>query len=495
MSEVNEKNHISILIIQFFVLASLLGIPIFSVQAADPIATTPASDGSLVPDAASAPSTDGTSAAAPQPAPAGSATPNTSTSTPAATTSTSTAPATPRPTQAIPTSQPVKAKSVSASLPETATEEIVATAPLGQVPPGKSSTNLFIMLGAGIAGLFGGTFVFVRAKKKNNKKDDPCQEIKDELEQKKSDLKSATAEISIKERMLKELKKKAEDKEEQIKDRAIRKAKEITKKRILRLEEEGLTNRAINALENAAGIYGSAAEKIEQLKEVIEALKIKQQGATEEIRRLESSYKTCRLGNAGAEAIKGAATFNLFHSNPTKITYFVHGTTTDNEKDISSGWSAVELSELGVTQSIALKEEIKEKKFDVVFCSDLKRAVQSAKLAFGEDVKIIPDARLRECNYGTQNGQPSEIVEADIHDRIANKFPEGESYEDVKARIADFLKFVRKNYAGKNVAIVAHKAPQLSLDVLLKGKSWQQAFEEDWRKTKAWKPGWEYELT
>jgi len=33
-----------------------------------------------------------------------------------------------------------------------------------------------------------------------------------------------------------------------------------------------------------------------------------------------------------------------------KITYFVHGTTTDNEKEISSGWSDVELSELGIKQ-------------------------------------------------------------------------------------------------------------------------------------------------
>ena len=77
---------------------------------------------------------------------------------------------------------------------------------------------------------------------------------------------------------------------------------------------------------------------------------------------------------------------------------------------------------------------------------------------------------------------------------ITNRFPEGESYEDVKTRIADFLEFLKKNYDGKNVAIVAHKAPQLSLDVLLKDKTWKQALAEDWRKTKAWKPGWEYIL-
>ena len=77
---------------------------------------------------------------------------------------------------------------------------------------------------------------------------------------------------------------------------------------------------------------------------------------------------------------------------------------------------------------------------------------------------------------------------------IYERFPEGESYEDVKARLADLLEFLKKNYDGKNVAIVAHKAPQLALDVLLKGKTWEQAFAEDWRKTRAWKPGWEYKV-
>lgn len=178
-----------------------------------------------------------------------------------------------------------------------------------------------------------------------------------------------------------------------------------------------------------------------------------------------------------------------------KITYFVHGTTTDNEKEISSGWKDVELSELGIKQSVALKEQTKDQKFDIVFCSDLQRAHNSAKLAWDEIYTIIPDKRLRECNYGKLNGASSAIVEPMQEEEcIINKFPEGESYEDVKARIADFLGFLKQNYDGKHIAIVGHKAPQLSLDVLLKGKTWKQALAEDWRKTKAWRPGWEYEI-
>ncbi|MSU44737.1 histidine phosphatase family protein [Candidatus Nomurabacteria bacterium] len=177
------------------------------------------------------------------------------------------------------------------------------------------------------------------------------------------------------------------------------------------------------------------------------------------------------------------------------ITYFVHGTTTDNENKISSGWSDAELSELGIKQSIELKDKIKDKKFDVVFCSDLKRAFDSARLTFDGIAQIITDTRLRECNYGTLNASPNSIVEPMCEGEcISNRFPEGESYEDVKARIENFLEFLKSNYFGKRVAIVAHKAPQLSLDVLLKGKAWEEALAEDWRKTKAWQPGWDYQL-
>lgn len=177
-----------------------------------------------------------------------------------------------------------------------------------------------------------------------------------------------------------------------------------------------------------------------------------------------------------------------------KITYFVHGTTTDNENDISSGWSDVDLSELGVKQSIDLRDKINIADFDIVFCSDLKRAVHSAKLTFEDKVPIHIDGRLRECNYGDYNGKPSEIVAPVAEKSIDKKMPNGESYKDVQNRVAEFLEEIMKQYDGKHIAIVAHQGPQLALDVILKGKTWKQAFAEDWRKTKSWQPGWEYEI-
>jgi alpha-ribazole phosphatase/probable phosphoglycerate mutase len=175
-----------------------------------------------------------------------------------------------------------------------------------------------------------------------------------------------------------------------------------------------------------------------------------------------------------------------------QITYFVHGTTTDNEAHISSGWYDVELSELGIQQSKELTKLTEDKQFDVVFCSDLKRAVDSANLTWGDKYKIIQDERLRECNYGDFNAKSSDEVEPLQEQSITTPMPNGESYEMVKDRIASFLADVKRDYDGKHIAIVGHKAPQLALDVLLKEMTWDEAFATDWRKTKSWQPGWEY---
>ena len=87
-----------------------------------------------------------------------------------------------------------------------------------------------------------------------------------------------------------------------------------------------------------------------------------------------------------------------------KITYFVHGTTTDNEKEISSGWFDIGLSDLGVKQSIDLKDQIKDKKFDVVFCSDLKRAFSSL-YGYTSSAEGIRHALLEETTLGFEDAK------------------------------------------------------------------------------------------
>ena len=174
-----------------------------------------------------------------------------------------------------------------------------------------------------------------------------------------------------------------------------------------------------------------------------------------------------------------------------EIKYFVHGTTWDNLEKKATGWLPGELSDKGIEQAIALSKVIKDEYFDIVFCSDLKRAIESSKLDFyNRDIEIVRDFRLRECNYGDLDGKDSSLVVYKEH--IEVPFPNGESMMDVESRMRSFIMFLKENYDGKKVAIVAHRAPQLAFEVITNGKTWDDAIVEDWRNTKAWQPGWEY---
>lgn len=175
-----------------------------------------------------------------------------------------------------------------------------------------------------------------------------------------------------------------------------------------------------------------------------------------------------------------------------KITYFVHGTTVDNEKNLCTGWAPGELSQLGIRQTKELGSQVVHMHFDALFCSDLKRAVDSAQLWFANKYKIIQDRRLRECDYGDFTQASEDKV--DYEKYINNPFPNGESLKDVEKRMLDFLSSLKENFQEKHVALLAHKAPQLVLEVLLNKKTWEQAIAEDWRNRKAWQPGWEYIL-
>ena len=174
-----------------------------------------------------------------------------------------------------------------------------------------------------------------------------------------------------------------------------------------------------------------------------------------------------------------------------KITYFVHGTTTDNIEKIATGWLDGKLSAKGIEQAHALHDTIQDIPFDLVISSDLGRAIESANIDFeGRDIKILHDSRLRECNYGNCNGKSSLLVDYMSH--ISTPFNDGESMLDVENRMRDFVSYLKENYDNKHIAIVAHRAPQLALDVILKNMSWLDAISHDWRNTKSWKPGWEY---
>lgn len=173
------------------------------------------------------------------------------------------------------------------------------------------------------------------------------------------------------------------------------------------------------------------------------------------------------------------------------IIFEAHGTTFDNEAHLASGHFDVALSPLGVKQSEEMGERYKNDKFEAIFCSDLQRSYKSAEIAFGNKFPIIKDARLRECDYGDFMRKPNEQVDAEKLKRIETPFPNGESYTETTTRIKNFLGDLLKNYDGKRVIIIGHRATQYGLENLIEGIPLKEVISAPWK----WQPGWTYKLT
>jgi broad specificity phosphatase PhoE len=173
-----------------------------------------------------------------------------------------------------------------------------------------------------------------------------------------------------------------------------------------------------------------------------------------------------------------------------EIIFESHSTTIDNENHVSSGHYDVELSELGTTQSKELGERYREDSFDTIFCSDLQRSYKTAEITFGDRFKIIRDGRLRECDYGELTRHPSGEVDGEKPRRISEPFPGGESYEQAAERMRSFLGDLLRDYDGKRVMVIGHRATQYGLEHWIKGVPLEEAVVAPWK----WQPGWRYEL-
>jgi len=173
-----------------------------------------------------------------------------------------------------------------------------------------------------------------------------------------------------------------------------------------------------------------------------------------------------------------------------KIYFAAHSTTTDNEAKLSSGWKDVGLSELGIQQSKEMGDRFKDIKIDLICCSDLKRAVDTVKIAFGDKYLLIVDQRLRELNYGDLNGKPSEIVEPMKIEHIKEPYPNGESYEQAMGRTQNFYRELKEKYPDKTVLVVGHRATQYGLDTLVGGKTVGECLSVPFK----WQPYWEYNI-
>jgi broad specificity phosphatase PhoE len=174
------------------------------------------------------------------------------------------------------------------------------------------------------------------------------------------------------------------------------------------------------------------------------------------------------------------------------LVFETHATTTDNESGFATGHLPGTLSDAGRAQARELGERRRVDRIDAVYVSDLRRAVETAELAFADGrLPVHQDSRLRECDYGQLNGRAVTEIDAGRSRRITTPFPGGESYRQAVQRMEAFLRDLAAVHGdGQRLLLIGHRATRWALDCLLGGASLEALVEEPF----AWRPGWEYVL-
>lgn len=158
-------------------------------------------------------------------------------------------------------------------------------------------------------------------------------------------------------------------------------------------------------------------------------------------------------------------------TEPPILYIFRHGQSEDNLKFIFSGWRQVGLTEKGRTQAQALTDYFADKKIDLLFSSDLKRAYETMEIVISKNKKaakleIVQDPRIKERSYGVYEGkskldyffEQGEEKTAYFRRNFYSKAENGESLAEVCRRVAEFcdelVPFMLENKV--NVAVSCH---------------------------------------
>jgi broad specificity phosphatase PhoE len=173
-----------------------------------------------------------------------------------------------------------------------------------------------------------------------------------------------------------------------------------------------------------------------------------------------------------------------------RLVFETHATSVDNEAGLASGHYDADLSAAGEQQALALGVRYAADLPGLVLTSDLRRASRTARLAFGGRVRVVTDARLRECDYGRLTRAPVRDVDAVRLSAIDTPFPGGESYRQVVARVAACLDEIRANWPGSWVLVIGHRATHYALDHLVDGVPLADAVTAPF----TWQPGWTYRV-
>ena len=142
------------------------------------------------------------------------------------------------------------------------------------------------------------------------------------------------------------------------------------------------------------------------------------------------------------------------------IIFIRHGQTKENVEKINTGRRNVPLNKKGKIQSKECAQIMMWERIDVVYCSPLKRARQTAKyiMKHHKGTPIFYDDRLLEREDGAATGRKrNEVFISSAWDfKLNYQIENFEQLPDMFKRISDFYDEILEKHKGQRVVVVAH---------------------------------------
>ena len=151
-----------------------------------------------------------------------------------------------------------------------------------------------------------------------------------------------------------------------------------------------------------------------------------------------------------------------------------HGQTDWNVQNLLQGSTNVNLNETGIKQAHDTAKKLSNVHFDAIYCSPLKRAVDTAKIINSDtNIAIVKDERLLEREFGQYEGLPGKNVDLKKYwDYALNAQDRDiEPIHDFYSRVSDFLQDTIAQFGdtNKNVLVVTHNGVNLAIDSIING--------------------------
>lgn len=148
----------------------------------------------------------------------------------------------------------------------------------------------------------------------------------------------------------------------------------------------------------------------------------------------------------------------------TEFTLVRHGETAWNVERRMQGHLDVPLNQRGLLQAEALGVRLAGENFDVIYSSDLDRALKTVAPLARQGVTIIQEPRLRERHYGVLQGltgNEATRMHGPLWEQYQARHPDvilagGETLRQFYQRVVDFIGELQRIHRGQRVLLSTH---------------------------------------